>query len=93
MASKNSMVQIVKGIKEDLRIVTGFEVLSVVSLNRVEEGWEARVEVTELKRVPDTQDLVGLYEVTLDSEGNMTSWDRLSSRIKGAPLGFADIVE
>jgi len=93
METRSSVVQIVKGIKEDIRAVTGFEALSVVSLERAQEGWEGRVEVTELRRVPDTQDLVGVYEVTLDSEGNLVSWDRLFSRTKGQPLGFEDAPE
>jgi hypothetical protein len=93
MASRNNVVQIVKGIKEDIGLVTGFEVLSVVSLARAEEGWEGRVEVTELQRTPDTQDLVGVYEVVLNSEGNLISWERLFSRVKGAPLRFVDVPE
>jgi len=91
METRSSAVQIVKGIKEDIRLVTGFEALSVVSLERVEEGWQGRVEVTELHRVPDTQDIMGVYEVTLDSDGSLLSWERLFSRIKGQPTAFEDV--
>lgn len=93
MASRSSIVQIVKGIKKDIGLLTGFEALSVVSLDRREEGWEGRVEVIELRRVPDTQDIVGVYAVTLGSDGNLLSWERLFSRVKGQPSGFDDVPE
>ena len=90
MAARSSVVQVVKGIKEDIKVVTGFDALSVVSLERGEDGWTGRVEVTELRRVPDTQDLVGVYDITLDADGNLVSWDRAFSRVKGQPLGYED---
>ena len=90
MAIRSTVTQIVKGIKEDIRLVTGFDALGVVSLNKNEDGWEGRVEVTELRRVPDTQDLVGVYGVTLNAEGELVSWDRVFSRVKGQPLGYED---
>lgn len=93
METRGSVVQIVKGIREEIRAVTGFEALSVVSLERAEDGWTGRVEVTELRRVPDTQDLVGVYDVTLDSDGYLVSWERLCSRLKGQPIGFEDVPE
>ncbi len=93
MVIRRNIVQIAKGIKEDIRLVTGFEALSVVSLERAEEGWEGQVEVTELRRVPDTQNIVGVYEVILDSEGSLLSWERLFSRTMGQQIGFEDVPE
>lgn len=88
METSSGVVKIVQGVKEQIRDVTGFKALNVVSLERGEDGWAGRVEVTELRRVPDTQDLVGVYDVTLGSDGNLMSWDRKCSRVKGQPIGF-----
>jgi len=87
MQAKSNTEKIAERIMTQIRAVTGYRALSVVSLEKAEDGWTGRVEVIELTRVPDTQDLVGVYEVTLDGTGDLTSWDRVSSRIKGQPIG------
>ena len=93
MEHKSSVGQVVKSIKKEISAVTGFNALSVVSLERAEDGWVGRVEVTELHRVPDTQDLVGVYEVHTDGDGDLMSWSRMSSHAKGQPIQFEDILE
>ncbi|MEI6363188.1 MAG: gas vesicle protein GvpO [Actinomycetes bacterium] len=90
MATRTTVVQVVKGIKDDIRVVTGFDALSVTSLEKGEAGWEGRVEVLELKRVPDTQDLIGVYDVSLNADGDLVSWDRAFTRVKGQPMGNED---
>lgn len=34
-----------------------------------DEGWRTVVEVVERNAVPDTQDIIGRYEITLDGTG------------------------
>jgi len=41
-----------------------------------EEGWHVTVEMIEKKSIPDGMDLLGLYEVTLDEEGNVLKFER-----------------
>lgn len=86
MESKRTMGQVVKGLRKEIQEVTGFPAWSVVSLERTEEGWAGRVEVTEFHRVPEAQDLVGIYDVTMDPDGNLMVWDRIASRLKGQPF-------
>jgi Gas vesicle synthesis protein GvpO len=85
------VVGIVDRIQEQFREVTGYDVVNVASLRQVDDAWSGRVEVIELHRTPDTQDLVGLYEVELDGSGNLLAWERLSLRIKGAPVGLEGV--
>jgi hypothetical protein len=35
--------------------------------------WRVTVEVVELARIPNTTDVLGKYEVTLDKDGEVTS--------------------
>lgn len=83
-----TMAQVVKNLKQDIQDVTGFPAWSVISLERVPDGWAGRVEVTEFHRVPEAQDLVGVYDVTIDEEGNLAGWDRIASHLKGQPFEF-----
>ena len=36
--------------------------------------WKVLVEALERKAVPDTQDLLGRYEITIDESGKLLSW-------------------
>ena len=58
----------------------GRPLVSVVSVERVgddeEENWLAAVEVIERSAIPDTQDIIGRYEITLDDPETVTGYRR-----------------
>ncbi len=61
----------------------GRPLVSVVSVDRdrnrdgeEEEGWVAAVEILERKSIPDTQDILGRYEITLDADHQITGYRR-----------------
>ena len=53
---------------------------SIISLNKDPEGWMAEVEVLERKSVPDTQDILGRYEMKFDLEGELLGYKRIMLR-------------
>nr|WP_041451434.1 gas vesicle protein GvpO [Hoyosella subflava] len=56
--------------------LTGKEPQGVTSLAPADEGWEVEVEVVEDHRVPSSADILSLYEIQIDQEGNLLSWRR-----------------
>jgi hypothetical protein len=56
--------------------LTGHEPENVVSVDRNEDGWHVGVEVLELHRIPDTTDIMAVYEVTLDGRGELVGCRR-----------------
>jgi hypothetical protein len=58
----------------------GRPLVSVVSVERVgdeeSENWLAAVEVVERSAIPDTQDIIGRYEITLDDPETITGYRR-----------------
>ena len=56
------------------------EIDSVVSMNKSQEGWVAEVEVLERKSVPDTQDILGRYEMKFDNGGELLGYKRIMLR-------------
>lgn len=70
--------EVMERAKKELRSLTNLEVSSVVGASRVEgDGWEVTIELIERKAIPDSADLLGLYEVHLDAEdGHMISFER-----------------
>lgn len=72
--------EVVEKSKEELRKATGLEPASVVETLREDEGWRVAIEVVERKAVPDTADILGLYEISLDSKGNLSKFKRVKLR-------------
>ena len=70
------LVALVAGLRAEFLEVTGLEVERVTGLERVDDGWRARLDVVELSRVPRSTDVLGVYEVTTDTGGGLTSFDR-----------------
>lgn len=53
---------------------------SVIRLCKEQEGWLAEVEVVERKSVPDTQDILGRYEMKFDEMGELQGYRRIKLR-------------
>ncbi|MER6349158.1 gas vesicle protein GvpO [Streptomyces sp. NPDC001595] len=49
-----------------------------------EDGWIVNVDVLELARIPDTTSLLAVYEVELDSTGELTQYRRIARYRRGA---------
>ncbi|SCF21845.1 gas vesicle protein [Micromonospora saelicesensis] len=63
--------------------LTGREPSVTTSLEATEDGWLIGVEVVEARRIPNSIDLLGLYEVELDLEGNLLGYRRLRRYQRG----------
>ncbi|AFK19399.1 gas vesicle protein [Haloferax mediterranei ATCC 33500] len=47
------------------------------------DGWRTVVELVERNAVPDTQDIIGRYEITLDATGSVTGYELLERYRRG----------
>ena len=70
----------IHGAIEQLQSLLGLEVSSVTGAAKTEDGWHMTIELIERKAIPDTQDLLGVYEVRLDDVGELTSYERREVR-------------
>jgi hypothetical protein len=55
----------------------------VTSITRKNDGWTLSIEVLERKAIPDTMDILGLYEITMNNEGELLSLERKKLRKRG----------
>jgi hypothetical protein len=61
----------------------GHEFDGVSEISPMDEGWRAVVEVVERSAVPDTQDIIGRYEIELDAGGAIQGYRRLDRYRRG----------
>jgi hypothetical protein len=62
---------------------TGRSPETVVSIDRADGGWQVGVEVVEIRRIPDTQDVLAIYEVQVDHGGDLLSYQRTRRYARG----------
>jgi Gas vesicle synthesis protein GvpO len=55
----------------------------IVGVERDEDGWRVQVEVVESRRIPETTDILAVYEVDVDSDGDVTGYRRLKRYVRG----------
>ncbi|PKP54445.1 MAG: hypothetical protein CVT90_01235 [Candidatus Altiarchaeales archaeon HGW-Altiarchaeales-3] len=56
------------------------EAESVISIIKESKEWKVVVEALERKAVPDTQDIMGRYELTLDTAGEILDYKQVMLR-------------
>ena len=71
-----SIVEITEQAKEQLAQITGFKPVAVVAVFQDETGWHVTVDMLEMTRIPESSDLLGIYETTMDGDGNVLSFER-----------------
>lgn len=59
-----------------LRELTGREPEGVVAVERNENGWHVGIEVVESRRIPDSADILAVYQADLDEGGRLQSYRR-----------------
>lgn len=75
--------EITKKAKDTVKNLVEKEALSVIGLNKEGEDWLALVEVLERKAVPDTQNIIGLYEIKFNKNKSLLGYKRVKVRHKG----------
>ena len=63
-------------VQETAEGVVGHPLDGITSIDDTDSGWRVAVEVVERKSVPDTQDILGRYEITLDDDLSVTGYQR-----------------
>ncbi|PQP14758.1 gas vesicle protein GvpO [Rhodococcus opacus] len=68
----------------DITQLTGKKPLGATSVMPTDEGWTVEVEVVEDRRIPSSTDMLALYEVVLDMDGELLSYRRTRRYSRGA---------
>ena len=73
--------------KETISELTGHKAESVTGMEWDGEAWEITVEVLELRRVPNTTDVLATYAVKVNDEGRMLGYKRERRFVRGQAEG------
>jgi len=72
-----SIIEIRNQVIELSTDVIGRGLDGIIEVTRNDDNWRAVVEIIERRSVPDTQDILGQYEIELDESGEVIGYRRL----------------
>jgi hypothetical protein len=78
-----SVPEIANRAKDQLSSLTGLKASTVSSLSHEDDGWHIVADLIEMKRIPDSADILATYEVRLDEKGNLISYERTRRYTRG----------
>lgn len=81
--SRPGPADVASKVAEQLQQLTGKPTEGVTSLQRTDDGWEVQVEVLESRRIPDSADILALYEVEADSSAELVGYKRTARYSRG----------
>lgn len=83
-SKKIPMEEIIQIGRQRLIELVGLKPLAVVEAIPEEEGiWLLKMEFVEREGIPNTMDMIGLYEAQLDNHGQLIGYSRKDMRKRG----------
>jgi len=62
--------------KDEIVALTGLDLDTISSVSKDGENWVIQADMIELRITPNTQDVLGIYEVVFDGNANLLSYRR-----------------
>jgi gas vesicle protein GvpO len=81
---KKSGMTVAREAAQQLLELTGKAAEGVTGFERSDDGWRVEVEVVEVRRIPDTADILALYELSVDEDGELEGYRRLRRYSRGS---------
>ncbi len=76
-------VEVIKIARDTLAMLTGLPVDTVSQCKRDGDGWMVEVEMIEMRRIPNSSDVLATYQIRLDSTGDMLGYERTHRYYRG----------
>jgi hypothetical protein len=67
----------------ELAAMIGQQAEGIVGIEKHDDGWRVQVEVIETRRIPDTTDILAIYEVDVEADGTVSGYRRRNRYVRG----------
>jgi len=78
-----SPARIARAAADQLADLLGREPDAVVSLEEDDGEWTVELEVVETRRIPATSDVLAVYRVQMDADGELRGYQRVHRYVRG----------
>lgn len=76
-------LDVLQGAKDQLMVLTGRYADSVSGIRRSGNGWNLKIEMLELERIPVSTSVMATYLVQLDHQGNVVGYELEGRYLRG----------
>jgi hypothetical protein len=76
-------LQLARMAARQLEQISGRKIAGVTGIEQAEGGWRVGVDLVETARIPPATDVIGAYEVVVDSDGDLVRYERIRRYIRG----------
>jgi hypothetical protein len=90
---KSSLIQVVEMARIVAKKYMGKNAESVIDVEEKPEGWRVTIETLERKAVPDSQDLLGRYDIRFDKNCELIGWKQKMIRKRSDKTVSSDAIE
>ena len=81
--SPRSLRSIALAAAGELAAMIGQQAEGIIGIEKHDDGWRVQVEVIETRRIPDTTDILAIYEVDVEADGTVSGYRRLNRYVRG----------
>ena len=75
-----ALCEVVETTREELRQITGLKLSTTVEMEKLETGWRISVEMLEKESIPNSMDILAVYESKVDENGHVLDFKRKGLR-------------
>ena len=76
-------IELTRHAQEGFTNLSNLPVNAVIGLDKREDVWVVTLEAVERKAIPDSMDVLGIYEIRMDSKGTLLGFERMKLRKRG----------
>jgi hypothetical protein len=69
-------------VKGELEALTGLKAETVSSVQKQGDHWDVTVDLIELHVTPNSRDVLAIYDVQIDTEGNIIGYRRMGRYVR-----------
>jgi hypothetical protein len=69
-------------VKGELEALTGLKAETVSSVQKQGDHWDVTVDMIELHVTPNSRDVLAIYDVQIDTEGNIIGYRRMGRYVR-----------
>ena len=91
--SRPSLIQIVEIARTVAKKYMGKNPESIIDIEEKPKEWKVTIEAVERKAVPDSQDLLGRYDIRFDKNGELIGWTQKMIRKRSDKIDSSEATE
>jgi hypothetical protein len=85
------ITELIDKAQREISAITGLEISTTLGIGKDDSNWKITLEMVEKHSIPDQMDILGIYEVFFDENGDLIRFRRKGLRKRIETSGFEEV--